>query len=97
MDLISREAVKEQAKASYHVAESMEQLGNLYEDCINALPSAFEGMTYGEVMKAVLGIEDVQIVKRQYTVHIYPLGKNQTASMSISRDIWDSPYKGVSE
>ena len=53
MDLISREAVKEQAKASYHVAESMEQLGNLYEDCINVLPSAFEGRTNGEVMKAV--------------------------------------------
>ena len=53
--------------------------------------------TNGEVMKVMFKLKDVQIVKRQYTVHIYPLGKNQTASISISREFWDSPYKGVSE
>lgn len=87
MDLISREAVKEQAKASYHVAESMEQLGNLYEDCINALPSAFEEMTNGEVLKAVFpdcidyhGIIEVK-------THL-DMGK------TFRRSWWDSPYKG---
>lgn len=97
MDLISREAVKEQAKASYHVAESMEQLGNLYEDCINALPSAFEGMTVGEVLKAVLGIEDEQIVEAKYLVSIEPKGNHHDPFIAVKRDVWDSPYKGVSE
>lgn len=96
MDLISREAVKEQAKASYHVAESMEQLGNLYEDCINALPSAFEGMTFGEVFKSVfanyiggvyVGKDYVEVAFNDIKAHIsyYPT------------EVWDSPYKGVSE
>lgn len=87
MDLISREAVKEQAKASYHVAESMEQLGNLYEDCINVLPSAFEGMTNGEVLKAIFpdcidyhGIIEVK-------THL-------DMGMTFRRSWWDSPYKG---
>lgn len=96
MDLISREAVIEQAKASYHVAESMEQLGNLYEDCINALPSAFEGMTYGEVMKAVLGIKDEQIVEAMYLISIFPKGNHHDPFMAVKREVWNSPYNELS-
>ena len=96
MDLISREIVKEQAKASYHVAESMEQLGNLYEDCIDAIPSAFKGMTYGEVMKAVLGIKDEQIAYGEY-VNVIRLKRDPDSFMSFDSKVWDSPYKGVSK
>ena len=85
-DLISREAVKEQAKASYHVAESMEQLGNLYEDCINALPSAFEGMTVGEALKAVFPNAVIRTDDSRLIVEVL-----------FSNEVWNAPYKAESE
>lgn len=95
MDLISREDVKEQAKASYHVAESMEQLGNLYEDCINALPSAFEGMTNRDVLKALFPIDENQGIRyiKVYLDH-EPI---ESFELSTTQKWLDSPYKGVSE
>ena len=87
-DLISREAVKEQAKASYHVAESMEQLGNLYEDCINALPSAFDGMTNGEVIKALFPNETM--FEQTETCTYY-------GNMRFDTSWWNAPYKAESE
>ena len=38
-DLISREEAKAQVKACYRVAECMEELGNLYEEVIDSIPS----------------------------------------------------------
>lgn len=38
-DCISRQAVIEHAKASYRVAETFEELANLYEDNVKSLPS----------------------------------------------------------
>ena len=104
MELISREAVKEQAKASYHVAESMEQLGNLYEDCINALPSAFEGMTNNEVHKAIFGFEldprylvtDDNCIVGGEDCPACPL-YNKICNNRNFAEWLDSPYKGVSE
>lgn len=91
MDLISREAVKEQAKASYHVAESMEQLGNLYEDCINALPSAFEGMTNGEVIQALFPKSVTSIDEDGWVI------TNIDGCSEFTPEWWNAPYKGVSE
>ena len=93
MDLINREAVKEQAKASYHVAENMEQLGNLYEDCINALPSAFEGMTNGEVIQALFPNADY--CGGAHFMHITNV--NSIGEVSFPWEWWNAPYKAESE
>lgn len=93
MDLISREAVIEQAKASYHVAESMEELGNLYEDCINALPSAFEGMTNGEVLKAIF--PDIKVTINEFLGSVVIDGA--FGRFITTLEWWLDSYKGVSE
>lgn len=95
MDLISREAVKEQAKASYHVAESMEQLGNLYEDCINAIPSAFEGMTNGEILKALF--PNMKVHEYTEKVVLQGIGQDFQVWGDAWYAWWNSPYKGVNE
>lgn len=89
MDLINREAVKEQAKASYHVAESMEQLGNLYEDCINALPSAFEGMTNGEVIQTLF--PNANYDSGRLYMHI--INVNTIGEIVIPWRWWNAPYQ----
>lgn len=95
-DLISREAAKEQAKASYHVAESMEQLGNLYEDCINALPSAFEGMTNGEVIQAMFPNSKTETISFN-GIRLYIDDEVHTKIADFTYRWWNAPYKGVSE
>lgn len=90
MDLISRETV-------------IVEMDKRHADCdyitkgfINSLPSAFEGMTYGEVIKAVLGIKDEQIEEAKYLICIYPKGNHHDPFMAVKREVWNSPYKELS-
>ena len=90
MDLISREAVDNAMYDYCHACDVNEsQMENYFCD----LPSAFEGMTVGEVMKAVLGIEDEQIVEAKYLVSIYPKGNHYDPFIAIKREVWNSPYQ----
>lgn len=61
-------------------------------------PSAFEGMTNGNVIQALLGLKDEQIDVGTYSVYLYPIGLVGCKPFAtISRDWWNAPYKGVSE
>ena len=95
MDLISREAVLEKQftvyiKNMWHMTEDVRVVETAD---IKKLPSAFEGMTVGEVMKAVLGIEDEQIVEAKYLVSIYPKGNHYDTFIAIKREVWNSTYQ----
>lgn len=72
-----------------------------YQHTINKLNKAlsenkgdFDGMTYGEVMKAVFGIKDEQVDEAKYLIIIYPKGNHHDPFIAIKREVWNSPYKG---
>ncbi len=79
MDLISREETMTAFTNEYE----------LYQDDVNLIckiPSAFKGMTYGEVVKAIF--PDAVVIVNDL---------NGTVRVVFSDEVWDSPYKGVSE
>lgn len=61
----------------------------IHKDDIPSIPSAFEGMTNGEVIQALFPIEgiwkDVDFVEVIF--------KGETHTTYFTRDFWDSPYK----
>ena len=101
MDLISRE--KAIVQLSHNKTGNDDSDVVIQHDIatVQGVPSAFEGMTNGEVIKAVfggyLGIDDEQIEKSKYIVSISPKGKNSDPFIAVKRDFWNSPYKGVSK
>lgn len=75
-----------------------EALGTVKDLCVKDCPSAFEGMSNGNVIQAVLGLKDEQIDVGTYSVYLYPIGLVGCKPFAtISRDWWNAPYKGVSE
>lgn len=98
MDLISREQAIAISKVCYYVAENMEELGVVYEDSLKAMPSAFEGMTCGEVVENMFPNFTFQKAQDEAS-------ENKCVLMSDGEHLicdfplifWDSPYKGVSE
>ena len=90
MDLISREAVLDRIDKYIDKAQSTgtkDDFISFAELGVKALPSAFEGMTNGDVLKAIFpdcidyhGIIEVK-------THL-DMGK------TFRRSWWDSPYKG---
>lgn len=87
MDLISREAVigemdKRHADGDY-----------ITKGFIKSLPSAFEGMTYGDVIEALFPMD--RIYKGDHYVEVVFKGAIQKTY--FTREFWDSSYKGVSE
>lgn len=109
MDLISREAIKgklEENRNLFVTAWEGQIMSNYDKSrmdeisaCIGEVqncPAAFEGMTYGEVMKAVLGIKDEQIEEAKYLICIYTKGNHHDPFMAVKREVWNSPYKELS-
>ena len=81
MDLISREAVKK------HIWDL------LIPKDVDDMPSAFEGMTNGEVIKAVF--PNLKYNRGDGFTMIE--ADNHATRILIWDSFWDSPYKGVSE
>lgn len=94
MDLISREEVRRLIWRNNDKYGYSDRFHEFTDEVLNNLPSAFEGMTVGEVLKAVLGIEDEQIVEAKYLVSIEPKRNHHDPFIAVKRDVWDSPYKG---
>lgn len=85
MDLISREELKDYLEKNISFGGTEKKFR--FYDMIDSLPSAFEGMTNGDVLKAIFpdcidyhGIIEVK-------THL-DMGK------TFRRSWWDSPYKG---
>ena len=96
MDLISRKAVLDGVDKYIEKAQSTgteDDFISFAELGVKALPSAFEGMTNGETLKALFPIEgiykDVDFVEVVF--------KGEIHTTYFTRDFWDSPYKRVSE
>ena len=99
MELINRQAVLDGIDKYIEKAQSTgtkDDFISFAELGVKALPSAFEGMTFGEVFKSVfanyiggvyVGKDYVEVAFNDIKTHIsyYPT------------EVWDSPYKGVSE
>ncbi len=105
MDLISREEVRQarpewrNEEVKYETEEATvkaREFSRGWNDClheylkdINALPSAFEGMTNKEIIS--------EFVERDDSFAIMVDEVNGTVNIELSLEFWDSPYKGVSE
>ena len=71
------------------------QIKSLVED----IPSAFEGMTNGEVMQAVYADSEISIDETWKIVTVY-LGADEDYcedEVRFDLDWWNAPYKGVRE
>jgi len=101
MDLISREAVLDGIDKYIEKAQSTgtkDDFISFAELGVKGLPSAFEGMTNGEVIKAVFPNAEVTMPKE-------PLLPISTVIVDYDENYhnyyrigwWNSPYKGVSE
>ena len=86
-DLISREAVKE--KFPLMECEFGLIMNERLHKGIDELPSAFEGMTNGEVIQALF--PNTPIDTRTYAIWV---GHDD---MSFTRAWWNAPYKAESE
>ena len=89
MDLISKEAVLDGIDKYIEKAQSTgtkDDFISFAELGVKGLPSAFEGKTYGEVVKAVF----------PYAVIVHDK-THEMVRVIFSDEVWDSPYKGVSE
>ena len=101
MDLISREAVLDRIDKYIDKAQSTgtkDDFISFAELGVKALPSAFEGMTNGEVIKAVFPNAEVTLPRE-------PLLPISTVIVDYDENYhnyyrigwWNAPYKGVSE
>ena len=99
MDLISREAVLDGIDKYIEKAQSTgtkDDFISFEELVVKALPSAFEGMTNGEVMKAVFPNLFIDFcVCDSVFMHSKEGGHLADLVGRLEQDWWDSPYKGV--
>lgn len=95
MDLISREkALADDGLAEFHRYDDYSKM----REYLKSLPSAFEGMTNGDVIKAIFPNAEVTMPRE-------PLLPTSTVIVDYDENYhnyyrigwWDSPYKGVSE
>lgn len=94
MDLISKQAVLNEIDKYIDKAQSTgtkDDFISFAELGVKALPSAFEGMTNGEVMKTIFS--EVKVERDGFLVRCVFIEHEFTTTEVW----WDSPYKGVSE
>ena len=95
MDLISREAVD---NAMYDYCHSCDVNESQMENYFCDLPSAFEGMTYGEVLTAIFPNFTFQKAWDEVSArHCMIMWTGENLICDFPLDFWNSPYKGVSE
>lgn len=85
MDLISREAVINIATSSCLDLDSYDDTEEFCDE-VKEISSAFEGMTYKDVVKAVF--PDAVVIVNDL---------NRTVRVVFSDEVWNSSYKGVSK
>lgn len=76
-----------------------EALGTVKDLCVKDCPSAFEGMTNGEVMQAVYADSEICIDETWKTVEVF-FGADGDYCEDEARfdlDWWNAPYKAESE
>lgn len=88
MDLISREAVD---NAIYDYCHSCDVNESQIENYLCELPSAFEGMTNGEVIQALFPKSVTSIEEDDWVI------TNIDGCSEFTLEWWNAPYKGVSE
>lgn len=92
MDLISRAWLKE-AIHNFFNGLTHEVTEEDIQRYIDVAPSAFEGMTCGEIIEALFQTEGIY-KDDDFVEFVF---KGETHTSYFTRDFWDSPYKGVSE
>ena len=90
MDLISREEVENKI-LNFCGFNCWEDKSSLMRE-ISSAPSAFEGMTNGEVLIALFGGVIMDCSAEDVLTHITKSGDHV-----YKKAWWDSPYKGASE
>lgn len=93
MDLISREAVANELEknmysedfCSEHMIDYSINMG-MAKITVASMPSAFEGMTVGEALKAVFPNAVIRTDDSRLIIEVL-----------FSNEVWNAPYKEVSE
>ncbi len=98
MELISRQAVLDGIDKYIEKAQSTgtkDDFISFAELGVKALPSAFEGMTNGEVLKALF--PNMKVHEYTEKVVLQEIGQDFQVWGDAWYAWWNSPYKGVSE
>ena len=100
MDLISRDKAQEIIpKVVLGMSDFAECIRDSVDSVFDNCPSAFEGMTNGEVMKAVfpkISVFENIDVRYPYMDVFYP-NESDMPMHSYKKDWWNAPYKAESE
>lgn len=94
-DLISRKAVKAKAQTIIEWTWQRGKFIGLAD--VDFIPSAFEGMTNGEVFQAIFPCDEVHINGLQEGCVHFSMKSNLDTMDCFDLDWWNAPYKGVSE
>lgn len=95
MDLISREEVRRLIWRNNDNYGYSDRFHEFTEEVLNNLPSAFEGMTNGEVLKALF--PNMKVHEYTEKVVLQGIGQDFQVWGDAWYAWWNSPYKGVSE
>lgn len=93
MNLISRESAKAEINKLMEIHFDRTVVLGKAKDKIESLPSAFEGMTNGEVMKAIF--PDIEVTINEFLGSVVIDGA--FGKFITTLDWWLDSYKGVSE
>lgn len=99
-DLISRKSLLEKthmANMRNAYENKMETVEIVLADDVEVAPSAFEGMTNGEVFQAIFPCDEVHINGLQEGCVHFSMKSNLDTMDCFDLDWWNAPYKGVSE
>ena len=112
MDLISREKAidaldvtinntvegKDLSAYESEIHELGQGIYNTQKGAMESLPSAFEGMTVGEVVETIFPNFTFQKAQDEYTENkCVFMSDGEHLICDFPLDFWDSPYKGVSK
>ena len=99
MDLISREAVLDRIDKYIDKAQStgtIDDFNSFAELGVKALPSAFEGMTNGEVIQAMFPNFKTETISFN-GIRLYIDDEAHTKIADFTHRWWNAPYKAESE
>ena len=96
MELISRDKAQEIIpKVVLGMSDFAECIRDSVDTVFDNCPSAFEGMTNGEVIQALF--PNSEVVFTLFNVPKSDVIKIDNEAFLVERSWWDSPYKGVNE
>lgn len=97
MDLISKESAKAEMDKLMEIHFDRTVVLGKAKDKIESLPSAFEGMTNGEVFQAIFPCDDVLVNGLQDGIVHFSMKSNLDSLDCLELEWWNAPYQKEGE